>query len=55
MMTVRRYQERSDAMDFKEALLKAVKKRKHLIQQIVAKVVIESEKEEKFFHPLHFL
>lgn len=33
MSTVRRYQEGSDAMGFKEALLKAVNKRKHLIQQ----------------------
>lgn len=33
MGTVRRYQEGSDAMGFKEALLKAVNKRKHLIQQ----------------------
>ena len=32
MTTVRRYQEGRDAMDFKEALLKAVNKRKHLIQ-----------------------
>ena len=34
MMTPRRYQEGSDAMDFKEA----VKKRKHLIKQKVAEV-----------------
>ena len=33
MGTVRRYQNGSDAMGFKEALLKAVNKRKHLIQQ----------------------
>ena len=33
MGTVRRYQEGSDAMGFKEALLKAVNKRKHLIYQ----------------------
>ena len=38
MMTVRRYQKGSDAMDFKEALLKAVNKRKHLIKQKVAEV-----------------
>ena len=38
MMTVRHYQEGSDAMDFKEALLKAVNKRKHLIKQKVAEV-----------------
>ena len=31
MTTVRRYQEGRDAMDFKEALFKAVNKRKHLI------------------------
>ena len=45
MMTVRRYQEGSDAMDFKEALLKAVNKRKHLIQQKVAEVE-DSEEDE---------
>ena len=44
MMTVRRYQEGSDAMDFKEALLKAVNKRKHLIKQKVAEV--EDSEEE---------
>ena len=33
MGTVRRYQEGADAMGFKEALLKAVNKRKHLIHQ----------------------
>ena len=33
MGTVRRYQEGADAMGFKEALLKAVNKRKHLIYQ----------------------
>ena len=33
MMTVRRYQKGSDAIDFKEALLKAVNIRKHLIKQ----------------------
>ena len=38
MTTVRRYREGRDAMDFKEALLKAVNKRKHLIQQKVAEV-----------------
>ena len=32
MTTVCRYQEGSDAMDFKEALHKAVNKQKHLIQ-----------------------
>ena len=45
MMTVRRYQEGSDAMDFKEALLKAVNKRKHLIKQKVAEVE-DSEEDE---------
>ena len=38
MMTVRRYQEGSDRIDFKKALLKAVDKRKHIIQQKVARV-----------------
>ena len=38
MMTVRRYQKGSDEMDFKEALLKVVNKRKHLIKQKVAEV-----------------
>ena len=33
METVRRYREGSDAMDFHEALLKAVNKRKHLIRR----------------------
>ena len=45
MTTVRRYQEGCDAMDFKEALLKAVNKRKHLIQQKVAEVE-DSEEDE---------
>ena len=45
MTTVRRYQEGHDAMDFKEALLKAVNKRKHLIQQKVAEVE-DSEEDE---------
>ena len=45
MTTVRRYQEGRDAMDFKEALLKAVNKRKHLIQQKVAEVE-DSEEDE---------
>ena len=45
MMTVRRYQEGSDAMDFKEALLKAFNKRKHLIKQKVAEVE-DSEEDE---------
>ena len=45
MMTVRRYQKGSDAMDFKEALLKAVNKRKHLIKQKVAEVE-DSEEDE---------
>ena len=45
MMTVRRYQEGSYAMDFKEALLKAVNKRKHLIKQKVAEVE-DSEEDE---------
>ena len=38
MGTVRRYQEGSDAMRFKEALLKAVNKRKHLIQQKIEEI-----------------
>ena len=38
MMTVRRYQEGSDVMDFKEALLKAFNKRKQVIKQKVAEV-----------------
>ena len=46
MMTVRRYQEGSDAMDFKEALLKAVNKRKHLIKQKIAEVE-DSEEDDK--------
>ena len=45
MTTVRFYQEGCDAMDFKEALLKAVNKRKHLIQQKVAEVE-DSEEDE---------
>ena len=45
MTTVRRYQEGRDAMDFKEALLKAVNKRKHLIHQKVAEVE-DSEEDE---------
>ena len=44
MSTVRRYQEGSDAMGFKEALLKAVNKRKHLIQQKIEELD-ESEEE----------
>ena len=39
MGTVRRYQEGSDAMGFKEALLKAVNKRKHLIQQSTVSII----------------
>ena len=46
MMTVRRYQEGSDAMDFKEALLKAVNKRKHLIKQKVEEVEDSEEEDE---------
>ena len=45
MSTVRRYQEGSDAMGFKEALLKAVNKRKHLIHQKVEELD-ESEEDE---------
>ena len=45
MTTVCCYQEGRDAMDFKEALLKAVNKRKHLIQQKVAEV--EDSEEDK--------
>ena len=44
MGTVRRYQERADAMGFKEALLKAVNKRKHLIHQKIEELD-ESEEE----------
>ena len=46
MMTVHRYQKGSDAMDFKEALLKAVNKRKHLIKQKVAEVEDREEDDE---------
>ena len=46
MMTVRRYQEGSDTMDFKEILLKAVNKRKHLIKQKVAEVEDSEEDDE---------
>ena len=46
MMTVRRYQKGSNAMDFKEALLKAVNKRKHLIKQKVAEVEDSEEDDE---------
>ena len=46
MMTVRRYQKGSDAMDFKEALLKAVNKRKHLIKQKVEEVEDSEEEDE---------
>ena len=53
MTTVRRYQEGRDAMDFKEALLKAVNKRKHLIQQKVAEV--KDSEESDFFHLLYCL
>ena len=45
-MTVRRYQNGSDAMDFKEALLKAVNKRKHLIKQKVEEVEDSIEEDE---------
>ena len=38
MSTVRRYQEGADAMGFKEALVKAANKRKHLIRQKVEEV-----------------
>ena len=44
MGTVRRYQEGADAMGFKEALLKAVNKRKHLIHQKIEELD-ESEEE----------
>ena len=47
MMTVRRYQKGSDAMDFKEALLKAVNKRKHLIKQKVAELEDSEEEEDE--------
>ena len=46
MMTVRRYQKGSDAIDFKEALLKAVNKRKHLIKQKVEEVEDSEEEDE---------
>ena len=46
MMTVRRYQKGSDAMDFKEALPKAVNKRKHLIKQKVEEVEDSEEEDE---------
>ena len=46
MMTVRRYQKGSVAMDFKEALLKAVNKRKHLIKQKVEEVEDSEEEDE---------
>ena len=46
MMTVRCYQKGSDAMDFKEALLKAVNKRKHLIKQKVEEVEDSEEEDE---------
>ena len=46
MMTVHRNQEGSDAMDFKEALLQAVNKRKHLIKQKVAEVEDSEEDDE---------
>ena len=46
MMTVRHYQKGSDAMDFKEALLKAVNKRKHLIKQKVEEVEDSEEEDE---------
>ena len=45
MTTVRRYQEGCDAMDLKGALLKAVNKQKHLIQQKVAEVEDSGEDE----------
>ena len=45
MTTVRCYQEGYDAIDFKETLLKAVNKRKHIIQQKVAK--LEDNEEDK--------
>ena len=47
MMTVRRYQKGSDAMDFKEALLKAVNKRNDLIKQKVAEVEDSEEEEDE--------
>ena len=47
MMTVCRYQEGSDEM---EALLKAVNKRKYLIQQKVAKVENSEEDEVNCFN-----
>ena len=42
---MRPYQEESDAMNFKEAFLKAVNKRKYLIKPKVAEVE-DSEEEE---------
>ena len=48
MGTVRRYQEGADAMGFKEALLKAVNKRKHLIHQKIEELdESEDESEEE--------
>ena len=44
---IKSYQEGSDAMDFKEALLKAVNKRKHLIKQKVAEVEDSEEEEDE--------
>ena len=46
MITVRRYQKGSDAMDFIGALLKAVNKRKHLIKQKVEEVEDSEEEDE---------
>ena len=46
MMTVRRYKKGSDEINFKEALLKAVNKRKNLIKQKVAEVEDSEEDDE---------
>ena len=46
MGTVRRYQEGSDAMGFKEALLKAVNKRKHLIYQKIEELDESEDRSE---------
>ena len=46
METVQRYREGSDAMDFQEALLKAVNKRKHLIRRKTEEVKGTEEEEQ---------
>ena len=46
MMTVCCYQEGSDAMDFKEALLRAFNKQKHLIHEKVSEVRADREEDD---------